>query len=195
MRLTFPQISLPRLLRARIAAFAGETRGSVTVEAVIMLPILVWAYTALYTFFDAYRQTSINHKAAYTISDMISRETTEINDQFIDGAYQMLNFLTRSTDARDMRVTIVRYHEDTTSYDVEWSETRGSVSALASGDLIGWEDRLPVMVDQEVLILVQTWTDYSAPFGIVGLNNQTIETFVFTRPRFAMQVCWETCEA
>ena len=32
-----------------------------------------------------------------------------------------------------------------------------------------------------------------APFPIVGLNDRTIQTFVFTRPRDVMQRCWETC--
>ena len=34
--------SLVRLMRARLRAFADETRGSVTVEAAIMLPLLVY---------------------------------------------------------------------------------------------------------------------------------------------------------
>jgi Flp pilus assembly protein TadG len=186
-------IPFSRLLAARLRAFADDKSGSVTIEAVIMLPILVWAYCALFTFFDAYRQTSINEKAAYTISDMISRETNPIDDNFLDGSFDMLNFLTRSSNERRMRVTVIRYDEDTHQRYVQWSETRGAVSPLDTGDLGGWDDKLPVMVDEELLILVQTWTDYTAPFPIVGLNDQTMETFVFTRPRYAMQVCWDQC--
>ncbi|UYV38639.1 hypothetical protein N4R57_06200 [Rhodobacteraceae bacterium D3-12] len=47
-----------------------------------------------------------------------------------------------------------------------------------------------MMVDEERIILVETWTDYNAPFN-VGLNGQTISTFVFTRPRFAPQLLFD----
>lgn len=189
-----PRLPLSRIIRARIGTFAGGNRGSVTVEAAIMLPLLVWAYCALYTFFDAYRQTSISHKAAYTISDMISRETDPIDDAFLDGSYQMLNFLTRSPDARRLRVSVIRYDSDMDVHEVEWSHTRGTVAALDNDALTDWDTKLPVMVDEERLILVETWMDYDAPFSIVNLNGQTIETFIFTRPRFVLgQVCWDTC--
>ena len=185
--------ALRTLLRARLAAFAGESRGSVTVEAVIMLPMLVWAYCALFTFFDAYRQTSISEKAAYTISDMLSRETNPIDDALLDGGYDMLSFLTRSNSERRMRVTVVRYDGDNDEYDVRWSQVRGSVTAYAEGPSADFVDRLPVMVNEEQIILVETWMDYSAPFD-VGLGDQTVQTFIFTRPRFGQQICWEECQ-
>lgn len=177
-------------LRARIAGFNNDTRGTVTVEALIMLPLLLWAYCALFTFFDAYRQTSINHKAAYTISDMLSRETTPVTNDYLDSAQSMLGFLTRSGTERRMRISVVRYDEDTDEHYIEWSEVRGTVSALDNTAVSTMESKLPVMVDEERLVLVETWTEYDAPFNI-GLNGQTISTFVFTRPRFAPQLLFD----
>jgi Flp pilus assembly protein TadG len=177
-------------LRARLTGFADDTRGTVTVEALIMLPLLLWAYCALFTFFDAYRQTSINHKAAYTLSDMLSRETSPVTNDYLDAAQSMLGFLTRSGTERRLRVTVVRYDMDDDEHYVEWSEVRGTVSALDDATVGTWETRLPVMVDEERLVLVETWTDYDAPFNI-GLNDRTISTFVFTRPRFAPQLLFD----
>ena len=189
-----PALTYPiRLIHARLRAFADDTQGSVTVEAAIMLPLLVWAYCALFSFFDAYRQTSMSHKAAYTISDMISRETNPIDGSFMDGSFDMLNFLTRSGNERRLRVSVIRYDEDEDKMHVQWSKTRGLVAEHGAGAADGMRDKLPIMVDEERLILVETWTDYTAPFRIVGLTDQTIETFVFTRSRFSPQVCWETC--
>ena len=182
-----------RLLRARLSAFAQESRGSVTVEAAIMLPLLVWAYCALYTFFDAYRQTSLSHKAAYTISDMLSRELNPIDDGFMDGTYDMLNFLTRSHNDRRMRVSVIRFDGDANEHSVEWSQTRGTINALDPDSATDWDSKLPIMVEEERLILVETWTDYTSPFPIVGLTDRTIETFIFTRSRTSPQICWETC--
>ena len=177
-------------LRARISEFSQDARGSVTIEAVIMLPILLWAYCALYTFFDAYRQTSINHKAAYTISDMLSRETSPVTNDYLDSAHSMLDFLTRSGAERRMRVTVLRYDLDDDEHTVEWSQVRGAVGALDNAEINTLVSKLPVMVDEERLVLVETWTDYDAPFNI-GLNGRTISTFVFTRPRFAPQLLFD----
>jgi Flp pilus assembly protein TadG len=178
------------ILLARIRAFAGDRRGSVTVEAVIMLPLLFWAYCALFSFFDAYRQTSINQKAAYTISDALSRETSPIDNDYLDSMRDMLQFLTRSGSERRLRVSVIRYDADQSEHTVEWSQTRGSVVALNTGEMGALAASLPVMVDEERIILVETWTDYVAPFNI-GLNDTTIPTFVFTRPRFAPQLLFD----
>lgn len=193
MKLSFLS-RLTRLPAARLRLFAEETRGSVTVEAAIMLPLLVWAYCALYTFFDAYRQTSLNQKAAYTISDMISRETDPIDDDFLDGAYDMLSFLARRTTDRQLRVSIVAYDGDEEEHHVEWSHARGGVAPLDDSSPIDWDEKLPGMVEEERLIVVETWSTYNGPFSIIALNGQSIRTFVFTRPRFVVgQVCWESC--
>ncbi len=179
-----------RRARARLRLFRGEQSGTVTIEAVIMLPILFWAFCALYTFFDAYRYTSIAHKTAYTISDAISRETNPIDDAYLDGQHELMSFLTRSSNTHRLRVTIVRFDADEDEYLTEWSEVRGPVTPHPEGDASALADQLPTMVDEERLIIVETWSDYEAPFRI-GLDDTAIQTFVFTRPRFAPQVLFE----
>ena len=60
---------------------------------------------------------------------------------------------------------------------------------FAQGSLPGAVN-LPLMVDEERQILVETRTVYEPPFT-VGLSQQTLRTFVFTRPRFAPQVLFD----
>ncbi|WP_322866547.1 TadE/TadG family type IV pilus assembly protein [Aquicoccus sp. G2-2] len=181
--------SLALRLRARLATFADDSRGSVTIEAVIMLPILIWAYCATFVYFDAYRQTAINEKATYTIADMFSRDTMPVNDAYLDGAYSMLNFLTRSNSDRKLRVSVIRYDADEDEYHLQWSKARGPVGPIADGSK-NWRAILPTMSDEEILIYVETWTDYDAPFN-VGLNDEVTAVKVFTRPRFAPQVLFD----
>ena len=50
--------------------------------------------------------------------------------------------------------------------------------------------RLPKMADGETLILVETKSVYNPPLN-VGLGDLDIETFIFTRPRFAPQLVWQ----
>ena len=178
-----------RMARA-LGQFRDDREGSVTVEVVVLLPLLFWAFCGLYSFFDVFRQNSISQKAAYTVSDMLSRETTPVTDDYLDSMQQLLGFLTRSTEDRQIRVTVVRWDEDSSEHSVEWSQTRGGVEALDGDTVNGWTDRLPVMVDEERLILVETWVHYTPPFNI-GLGDQVLRTFVFTRPRFAPQVLFQ----
>lgn len=180
-------------IRAAVARhlrrFAADESAVVAVEAVIMLPMMFWGYVAMFTFFDAYRQTSINVKAAYTISDMISRETLAINPAYMNGAQALLDLLTRSPDAPRLRVTVARYDAGTKKYRRDWSKTKGNVSALTTTQVEALSSKLPVMVHDERVIIVETWSTYAPPFQ-VGLEQQDLYNFVFTRPRFAPQVMW-----
>ncbi len=174
---------LPRALHA----FAKDLRGTLTVEAVVMLPLLFWAMLAMLVFFDAYRQTSLNVKAAYTVGDMISREVDPITPAYLDGASLLFAELARSSSATKLRVTVVYYNSTQKRFYRDWSHQRGGVPVLSNADISKMTDRLPTVPNNERLILVETWADYEPPFN-VGLKRQDLYNFVFTRPRFAPQV-------
>lgn len=177
-------------LRTRLQRFRDETRGSLTVEAVVMFPILFWAMLSMLVFFDAYRQSSLNVKAAYTLSDMFSREVEPISPAYLDGARNLFAELARSDSDVKMRVTVVYYHAGNKRFYRDWSHQRGGVPVLSNADLVNMKDRLPSVPDNERLILVETWSDYRPPFN-VGIKQQDLYNFVFTRPRFAPQVKFE----
>ena len=83
-------------LQTCLRDFARDIRGSLTVEAVVMFPMLFWAMLSMLVFFDAYRQNSLNVKAAFTIGDMISREVDPINAAYLDGAVLLFDELART---------------------------------------------------------------------------------------------------
>lgn len=175
---------MTQTLRARLARFTRDTRGTVATEAVIALPVIFWAFLAAFVFFDAYRQSSINLKAAYMVGDTLSRETNSIDDDYMDGMKGLFDHLAgRATNTR-MRVTVLQWDDEDEAYLRDWSEARGAVSPLAQNDLSGIADKLPVMADNERVILVETWSHYTPPFKI-GLPAQDMYNFVFTSPRFA----------
>ncbi len=176
-------------LRTRLSRFADATHGAVSVEFVLAMPILFWAFTACFVFFDGYRQSAVNLKAAYTISDMISRETAGIDDNYIDSLQKLLTLMTRSGTDTALRVTIVQWDEDMNKYHVDWSVARGYQAVLSDAALVGMKDRLPTMSDGERVILVETSNTFTPSFR-VGLDETQLTNFVFTRPRFAPQVAW-----
>ena len=88
---------------SRVGAFKKSDEGSVAIETMLMVPIMAWAMLATLTFFDAYRNEAIAYKAGLTIADMISREADAIDDDYIDGARELLTFLASDDPQPDLR--------------------------------------------------------------------------------------------
>ncbi len=172
-----------------LARFARDTRGSVTVEFAVMMPLLVWGFMALFVYFDGYRESTINLKAAYTISDIISRETNAIDDDYIDSMQSLFDFLTRSKSESALRVTILSWNETDARYYVDWSVERGMTAEITNDTIMNYQERLPVMADADRLILVETASTYD-PVYQVGMDSKTLKNFIVTRPRFAPLVVW-----
>lgn len=177
-------------LKSRAAAFWDDTSGVVTLEFALAMPILFWSFMASYVFFDGYRQSAINLKSAYTISDLISRETEAINDNYIDSMVTLMEMMTRTPSDVDVRISVIRWDEDDDRYYLDWSANRGFPNELTDNNIQDIEDQLPTMPDNERVILVETRNTF-VPLFNVGLEDIYLDNFVFTRPRFVSQVVFE----
>ncbi|WP_109468145.1 TadE/TadG family type IV pilus assembly protein [Albibacillus kandeliae] len=179
--------------RTLLKRFRDDTSGVISLEFVIMMPILFWTFMAVYVFFDGYRQSALNLKAAYTISDLISRETEAINDPYVNSMMNVLRLMTRSGSEVDLRISVIRWDQDDDRYYVYWSANRGFAAELTDDNVIDFAERLPVMPDDEMVILVETKNVFEPVFD-VGMNDIDLDNFVFTRPRFASKVEWDAGE-
>ncbi len=177
-------------LKSRARSFWADTSGTVTLEFALAMPILFWTFMASYVFFDGYRQSAVNLKAAYTISDLISRETEEINDDYIDSMVTIMEMMTRTPSDVDVRISVIRWDEDDDRYYLDWSENRGFPNELTNNNIGDIEAQLPNMPDNERVILVETRNTF-VPLFNVGLDDIFLDNFVFTRPRFVSQVVFE----
>ncbi|MFP4043694.1 MAG: TadE/TadG family type IV pilus assembly protein, partial [Rhodosalinus sp.] len=154
--------------------FARETRASLTVEVVIVMPMLFWGFAASFVLFDMFRENSVNEKAAYTIGDMLSRETGFITPEYMDNTLTLLSTLTgKPASDLGIRVSVIRWDEEDDIYDLRWSQARGSVAAHDAQDVEDWEDVLPVMVDEEQIILVESFIGYDQVLNI-GVDIATL---------------------
>lgn len=179
------QSSLKRFL----CGFASDTRGVVSLEFALMMPLLFWALGAMAVFFDGYRQSTVNLKAAYTISDVVSRETNGVDDDYVDTLKSLYDFLTRKGSGNSIRVTVVGWDGAQNKYVVDWSAKRGMDDAITNDNLDLIQSRLPVLSDGDRIIVVETNTLYEPNFKI-GLGDKVLSNFVVTRPRFAPLVAW-----
>lgn len=176
--------STGRLMRGMIYGFSREERGSVAVEAVLILPMLFWTFMVLFSNFHAFRTYTLNQKAAYTIGDMISRETNPLDDSYMNGARELLGYLTNSNrDDVSVRVTQVKFDADAGRFDRVWAVANGFQGTASAAEVRSWGDRLPVMPDGEQVIVVETAATYTPPFD-VGFHERDVENFVFTRSRY-----------
>jgi Flp pilus assembly protein TadG len=177
---------LSRLLRR----FRSEERGSVAIEAVIILPMLFWTFLALFAAFDSYRTYSVNQKAAYTIADMVSRETNPLDADYLSGARSLLRYMTNAELADvSVRVTMVYFDAEDGQYHLDWSNQSGTILPATATEVAGWRTQLPTLPDQERVIVVETFHDYDPPFD-TGMVDRNVANFVFTKPRYAPQVLW-----
>lgn len=179
------------LISSRLRRFARRDEGTIAVETMLWVPLLLSVLAATFSLHDAFRYKSLNVKAAYTISDALSRETDPIDNAYLDGMVQVMEFLTRSDGPYSLRVTLVRYNETEDRYIAEWSKTRGQFDTMGERDLTNLYDKLPTMLHNERVIVVETESQYSPPFEVAGLSETRLfYNFGFTRPRFAPKIVW-----
>lgn len=167
--------------------FLGNEKGSFTVEAVVIFPILVWAYTAMFVFWDAFRTQNVNLKATYTIADMISREQEPICTGYLQGARSIYAFLNSGHANHQLRVSNVRLVPDADNnptYEFWSYATEGFVPYT---DVLQFQHIIPVMALYDSVIIVSTATDWRPLFN-AGLEPMRLTETVVTSPRFAPQI-------
>ncbi len=177
------------VLSSMLTRFKRSEEGSIAVETVIMLPLMFWAYLAMYSTFDTFRMYNLNQTAAYTVGDAISRETQAIDPNYLQGMHELFEYLTRGTGQTAIRVSSIWYDQENDRFHTDWSQVRGTVQPLTSEDVHSWHSKLPVMPNNERVTLVETWRDFD-PLFETGLERRDIYNFVFTRPRYAPRTVW-----
>lgn len=176
--------------RTKNSRFVKEEEGGVAaLEAIIMIPLMFFVVISMFTIFDAFRQYSMHQKAAYTLGDMVSRETLPLDRDYLTGAHALFDELTRDPQESTIRVSVVRYDERNDIFKLDWSQTEGYAIPLENQTVRDWTEKLPIMVHNERMIVVETFAHYASPFN-TGLGQREIQNFIFTRPRYAPQVLW-----
>ena len=171
------------LTRMRHPFLRGE-QGSVVVEAVIVLPIFLWAYVGLFAYWDTFRSLNMVQKAAFTVSDMISREQTGLSTPYVDGMSQVLNYLIDCNQDARMRLSSVTWNDVNARFEIHWSVSpHGTMTPLTTQTLQGHANEIPKMAPGDFVIILEVEVDYQPSFGAY-LPDQTFRQFIVTRPRF-----------
>ena len=202
----------PMSLTRVFQQFRSDERGVISIELILVLPILTWVLMSTFVYFDLFRNESNTHRAALTVADMFSREQTLIDGGYVTGARNVLRELTLDDPDPALRVTVYRYQASDDTYRVVWSENNGLAPNLDDDALKLLQDaqRLPILADDGRHILVETRATYTPPFrtGISliarrGTDSEvrlfegsqiggfTFDTFTVISPRFTPSLCWD----
>ena len=173
-------------LTRRLRRFAGSEDGSVLAEGVIDLPLLIWSFIGLFVYWDAFREMNTVQKAGYTLSDVLSRQKTGVNNAYITGMKSLLDYLLTSegTDTA-MRVTSITRNISTNKYEVHWSRSTSTVllPVMTTAKLQDYLAKIPTMSYADYALVVEVRAPYEPAFN-VGLSDQVFNEFIVTRPRF-----------
>lgn len=177
-------------LDARLRRFLREDEsGTLMAEAVLVLPFLLWAYLALFVYWDNYRAINTVQKAAYTISDMISREQVAITEAYIVGMDAMMEYLIAQDQDAKIRVSSITWSEINNRYEVIWSRSPDNAyPRLTTASVSDFAGQLPTMYPGDYVVLVEVGVSYRPAFN-VGLSDQVLKQFIVTRARFVSPVC------
>lgn len=172
--------------------FARKEDGGLSVEAVLIFPILVWAITATFVFFDAFKTLHVSQKATYTVADMLSRETEAVDQDYLTAMHELFGYLSSDSEGTSsMRVSVVQRgldesgNEETT---LVWSQGIGGSEPYVDMALIA--DRIPAMMVGDQLIVVETEHEWSPTFA-VGLASYRFREVTVARPRFSPQLAFD----
>ncbi len=168
-----------------------DEHGSFSIEAILMFPLLGWAFIAMFVFFEGLRESNINLKATYTVSDLLSRTEDElITLEYLAGMHRIYTWLSRSGLPVQLRVTAIRYDEAENEHTKMWSEGVG-IEGLSQASIASEvSPHVPILADQAWAIVVESWTTYE-PIIDVGLDNTELYNIVVTAPRFAGKLEFE----
>lgn len=189
-----------RSLRLSLRRYGKDEDGAMVVEGLIAATFLIWWYMASFQYFDAFKQKNTALKAAYTLADMVSRETgptnedpnaVEIDQAYVNGLNRMFDYLTFSNRPTWIRITSVYWNATDNRYHVDWSATSGTGhESMTTPMLQQVANRIPVLPNGDSIILVETFLDYQ-PIMPIGLNQTVLQTFITTAPRFSSCVPWQ----
>jgi hypothetical protein len=174
-----------------VVNFVRDTRASATVEAVLILPLLMAWFVGGFVFFDGFKNRNIALKATYTIGDILSRRTTGATSEYIDNLQELFDSLAYTSGTSAMRVTSLTWNGS--KHRIMWSHSTKSGLPAQTNDSVrvsSFRNRVPLMAIGEKVILVETFIDYNPAFN-VGWSHHLFENFVVTSPRFASCLSWD----
>lgn len=170
----------------QLRRFRDDSSGAIAFEALIVLPLLFFVLILSVVYYDAFRTMNTNAKAAYVVSDLISRQTAPVTPDYLDGLGQVYASLSGGRHPTWLRVSSIDRDPKTEALRIRWTHATGDMDPLTDARLNDLKHRVPKLSTGETVVLVETLMDYIAP-TTVG-PSRTLSHVIPTRPRFVPRI-------
>lgn len=179
---------MTQVLLAPIKPFLRDLRGTVKVEFVIILPLLLSWLLGSYAVFDAYKSYSRASKATYAVSDIISRKL-DVGPSIITEMHDILDGMVPwSSDQKSLRISSLTY-DTTNGWSVLWTQHSGITTNFDSNVLQqSTKDILPDLADGDTIILTETAIPYDPLFNSDLVPDLTWRHKLAVRPRYVVSI-------
>ncbi|MDP3960707.1 MAG: hypothetical protein Q8Q26_11735 [Pseudorhodobacter sp.] len=94
-------------LQTLLRSYKSDQAGTVIIEAVLMLPLMIWVGLGMYAYWDGYQTTNTSQKGAYVIADLVSRQNEPMSRSDLEGLNQVMNFMLSAGETAKLRVTSI----------------------------------------------------------------------------------------
>ncbi|MEE9455445.1 MAG: hypothetical protein V3V13_13860 [Paracoccaceae bacterium] len=190
-------------LRASFREFVKDECATITLEFVVILPLLVFWFIGSIVFFDAFKKRGQVVYANSTIADIVSRYL-RMHTNEIDQLQLLQTALLPRTSGGWLRITSLQFLEhdidddDDDEYIVIWSQVTGvghrpienADDDLDDDDVLLPIEILPNMYDSEQVMLVESHVPYIPIADWVGITAKTWRDRVVISPRKRDRVVW-----
>ena len=165
-----------------IRTFITSEGAAISVESVLIFPILLICYAGSFIYFDAFRSYNLTIKASYTIGDILSRKTSTMTNTDLLGMEKLFEFLTFGDTTPWIRISEV--NKTTAGLEVTGSCATDGNPKRTINDTAGIVEFIPNLATDERIVVVETFTPYDPAFN-VGVAARTWENVIVTRSRYA----------
>lgn len=173
------------MMRRFARSLRRDERGASGVEFALILPLLLAVLLGTVTLFDLFRTAQSAEKGAFTVGDMLSRQTA-INSATLTG---MVTFIKNSVDFRGeprLRVSSISNVGGTLTLD--WSHTVGNEDIeIAAIDY----SVIPTIAVNDSVILTEVFVPHRAFVATFGLDDVIYRNRAVHRPRFVSKIAWQ----
>ena len=185
-------------IKAAVRRFRHDQDGLAAAEMVVVLPIYLFCILGTYTYWDAYDVVNRTQKAAYTVSDLVTRKQDEVTEDYVEGMYSTMEYLLGDSLPVKTRITSIYYDGSVDNrYEVIWSRSSyPGIPRLTTGTINEIISHLPEIADGDALVVVEATVDFTPIIGStwtahLQLFEGQMKHVVVTRPRFLPKVCME----
>ena len=168
-----------------LKAFLADEGGSISIEFVVVMPLLLFLVTGGLAYWDAFHSNTQTSRVAFAINDIMGRHDVVDNTDMTYLYDLQRKMLPGDLDQTVLRVTSICFNG--TEHRVLWSYRQHAEGAADPGTLLAENipvAMLPAMKDQESVILTEVSARWQPHFVNVGIGEHRWSSALVTRPRF-----------